>query len=106
DGIRDFHVTGVQTCALPIAPGDRLMCVARLMFVSLMCAAPASFLLESARGAARLARTMLDARPMTPQRGAVRPAHRAAPSTARTGRGMGPHVRSVGAQAVAARCRG
>src|SRR5690606_41103438 len=22
DGIRDFHVTGVQTCALPILPGD------------------------------------------------------------------------------------
>src|SRR5690606_39568464 len=24
DGIRDFHVTGVQTCALPIYPVDRL----------------------------------------------------------------------------------
>src|SRR5690606_39695900 len=23
DGIRDFHVTGVQTCALPISEGDR-----------------------------------------------------------------------------------
>src|SRR5690606_39953528 len=23
DGIRDFHVTGVQTCALPISPLDR-----------------------------------------------------------------------------------
>src|SRR5215475_5230299 len=23
DGIRDFHVTGVQTCALPISPGSR-----------------------------------------------------------------------------------
>src|SRR5690606_40643861 len=23
DGIRDFHVTGVQTCALPISSGDR-----------------------------------------------------------------------------------
>src|SRR5690606_39556849 len=22
DGIRDFHVTGVQTCALPICPGE------------------------------------------------------------------------------------
>src|SRR5690606_41185695 len=22
DGIRDFHVTGVQTCALPISPDD------------------------------------------------------------------------------------
>src|SRR5690606_17372886 len=22
DGIRDFHVTGVQTCALPISPGQ------------------------------------------------------------------------------------
>src|SRR5436309_8968848 len=22
DGIRDFHVTGVQTCALPISPAD------------------------------------------------------------------------------------
>src|SRR5690606_40730883 len=25
DGIRDFHVTGVQTCALPIAGVDRLL---------------------------------------------------------------------------------
>src|SRR5690606_40249469 len=24
DGIRDFHVTGVQTCALPISGADRL----------------------------------------------------------------------------------
>src|SRR5690606_40519965 len=24
DGIRDFHVTGVQTCALPISVGPRL----------------------------------------------------------------------------------
>src|SRR5690606_40358089 len=24
DGIRDFHVTGVQTCALPISTGDYL----------------------------------------------------------------------------------
>src|SRR5690606_40576124 len=24
DGIRDFHVTGVQTCALPISPGPVL----------------------------------------------------------------------------------
>src|SRR5690606_39811794 len=23
DGIRDFHVTGVQTCALPISPSER-----------------------------------------------------------------------------------
>src|SRR5690606_40467995 len=23
DGIRDFHVTGVQTCALPILPGQK-----------------------------------------------------------------------------------
>src|SRR5690606_40319382 len=23
DGIRDFHVTGVQTCALPISPVDK-----------------------------------------------------------------------------------
>src|SRR5690606_41139831 len=23
DGIRDFHVTGVQTCALPISPGEQ-----------------------------------------------------------------------------------
>src|SRR5690606_40028459 len=23
DGIRDFHVTGVQTCALPILPGSQ-----------------------------------------------------------------------------------
>src|SRR5690606_41100637 len=25
DGIRDFHVTGVQTCALPISPGWAVM---------------------------------------------------------------------------------
>src|SRR5579883_399412 len=25
DGIRDFHVTGVQTCALPIWPRNRLL---------------------------------------------------------------------------------
>src|SRR5690606_40512271 len=25
DGIRDFHVTGVQTCALPIFYGDKVM---------------------------------------------------------------------------------
>src|SRR5690606_40601448 len=25
DGIRAFHVTGVQTCALPICPGARLL---------------------------------------------------------------------------------
>src|SRR5690606_39287902 len=24
DGIRDFHVTGVQTCALPIWPAERI----------------------------------------------------------------------------------
>src|SRR5690606_40602199 len=24
DGIRDFHVTGVQTCALPISPETRI----------------------------------------------------------------------------------
>src|SRR5690606_40968793 len=29
DGIRDFHVTGVQTCALPIWRGDELAPVAR-----------------------------------------------------------------------------
>src|SRR5207302_7376983 len=25
DGIRDFHVTGVQTCALPILPTDEVL---------------------------------------------------------------------------------
>src|SRR5690606_21550101 len=25
DGIRDFHVTGVQTCALPISPVERIL---------------------------------------------------------------------------------
>src|SRR5690606_40984327 len=29
DGIRDFHVTGVQTCALPISPSDRATLLAR-----------------------------------------------------------------------------
>src|SRR6266700_3397182 len=32
DGIRDFHVTGVQTCALPISPRhDRLMAAAKML---------------------------------------------------------------------------
>src|SRR5690606_40502679 len=32
DGIRDFHVTGVQTCALPIlAPASRIRCGVRYM---------------------------------------------------------------------------
>src|SRR5690606_2341155 len=29
DGIRDFHVTGVQTCALPILPAARLEFILR-----------------------------------------------------------------------------
>src|SRR5690606_39474746 len=29
DGIRDFHVTGVQTCALPISTGNASALVAR-----------------------------------------------------------------------------
>src|SRR5690606_39659943 len=31
-GIRDFHVTGVQTCALPISAADRIRETARRMF--------------------------------------------------------------------------
>src|SRR5690606_35813950 len=31
DGIRDFHVTGVQTCALPICEGLALMCLAEAL---------------------------------------------------------------------------
>src|SRR5690606_39437477 len=32
DGIRGFHVTGVQTCALPIAAGQaRRLCLARVL---------------------------------------------------------------------------
>src|SRR5690606_39540536 len=30
DGIRDFHVTGVQTCALPIFRAKRTVCVTLL----------------------------------------------------------------------------
>src|SRR5690606_40619142 len=30
DGIRDFHVTGVQTCALPISPGKEQILAIRL----------------------------------------------------------------------------
>src|SRR5690606_39732584 len=29
DGIRDFHVTGVQTCALPISPGAAVLLAGR-----------------------------------------------------------------------------
>src|SRR5690606_40007924 len=29
DGIRDFHVTGVQTCALPISPAPALLAPVR-----------------------------------------------------------------------------
>src|SRR5690606_40201845 len=28
DGIRDFHVTGVQTCALPISDSGAVLCLA------------------------------------------------------------------------------
>src|SRR5207302_1580212 len=39
DGIRDFHVTGVQTCALPICPGNRMTstrrCTMTWIFVNL-----------------------------------------------------------------------
>src|SRR5690606_41017665 len=33
DGIRDFHVTGVQTCALPICSGARPVAFVVAMFV-------------------------------------------------------------------------
>src|SRR5690606_39898903 len=37
DGIRDFHVTGVQTCALPICVVDGLMIDTRQRRVPLGC---------------------------------------------------------------------
>src|SRR5690606_40947297 len=42
DGIRDFHVTGVQTCALPICKGypDFKVQLARLTFVGLRYVKP------------------------------------------------------------------
>src|SRR5690606_40653800 len=33
DGIRDFHVTGVQTCALPICGGDDLRMIGQAKVV-------------------------------------------------------------------------
>src|SRR5690606_40599300 len=39
DGIRDFHVTGVQTCALPICPSGDSLFVRTLCHVCLRAAA-------------------------------------------------------------------
>src|SRR5690606_39502238 len=39
DGIRDFHVTGVQTCALPIWGADRSATAAATLVRSRPCAA-------------------------------------------------------------------
>src|SRR5690606_39677279 len=57
DGIRDFHVTGVQTCALPISmktPGSRFLpwlgTRSQLGFVS---GAPSSSAMESIRACRR-----------------------------------------------------
>src|SRR5690606_40674829 len=51
DGIRDFHVTGVQTCALPICWAPRFRLVAAMMFRPLSARAlvPSSALLPSRR---------------------------------------------------------
>src|SRR5690606_40694346 len=38
DGIRDFHVTGVQTCALPIFHLENLSAVKKLRKVPRICA--------------------------------------------------------------------
>src|SRR5690606_40335367 len=44
DGIRDFHVTGVQTCALPILPAEAHVEVARTAFSRVREANPAALL--------------------------------------------------------------
>src|SRR5690606_39785974 len=51
DGIRDFHVTGVQTCALPIcssfSPGGRTSGMVNRTFVTAVCSTPESFFFPS-----------------------------------------------------------
>src|SRR5215475_1739578 len=44
DGIRDFHVTGVQTCALPIS--QALLCRPKLMLVDELSLGLAPFLVK------------------------------------------------------------
>src|SRR5690606_40720188 len=52
DGIRDFHVTGVQTCALPISGGR--MSAAMLLPTSLLGShAPPDWLIDRAKLAGR-----------------------------------------------------
>src|SRR5699024_11757874 len=57
DGIRDRNVTGVQTCALPISPGQRVNVFTRQLagelgtsstFINLQAQASAAFWLDSA----------------------------------------------------------
>src|SRR5690606_40881813 len=77
DGIRDFHVTGVQTCALPISLG----------VASLLRAYPPLFLVIKYAGAAYLAyvgagmaiRALRRARGTAPS--SASPAETSAPST-------------------------
>src|SRR5690606_40713037 len=51
DGMRDFHVTGVQTCALPISAISGVLM--RLVVISGICTSPLSLavtLVKAARG--------------------------------------------------------
>src|SRR5260370_26020755 len=51
DGIRDSSVTGVQTCALPISPGEELAAAAGLAFCRRMTGAAAAHGADAAGGA-------------------------------------------------------
>src|SRR5690606_39529358 len=64
DGIRDFHVTGVQTCALPICRTLVVQFTAvALMFGYALLLVPVGFLIATTVLAAALA-AMLGARPL------------------------------------------
>src|SRR5690606_35882476 len=47
DGIRDFHVTGVQTCALPISLGGGVLVLALVLYPYVYLTARASFVQQS-----------------------------------------------------------
>src|SRR5690606_39908090 len=50
DGIRDFHVTGVQTCALPISPGSTADAYLRLHALSHLLVRPNELSLDGIFG--------------------------------------------------------
>src|SRR3989454_11569512 len=77
DGIRDYKVTGVQTCALPISNGARLSCAAVLWFSQLQ------FYYDGRRQLQPLVRLRTDNRRSHPARNrGHRSTHRVPPRTA------------------------